>query len=229
MKTIGLIGGMSWESSDIYYQEINRKVKNKLGGLNSAKIVLYSVNFEEIEKLQSSGQWDLSGEILAEIAIKLEKAGVDGIALCTNTMHKLATQIQNSVGIPFLHIADSTIKEIKAKKLQKVALLGTAFTMEQTFYKSKFQQASLDILIPDELDRGLVHGVIYNELCQGKIIADSQESFKSIIQKLKNEGAEGIILGCTEIGLLIQQNDVDIPLFDTTHLHIQDIVDFILE
>ena len=229
MRKIGLIGGMSWESSDTYYQEINRTIKKRIGGLNSAKIILFNVNFKEIELLQRTGQWDVAGRVLADIAQKIERAGADGIALCTNTMHKIAHIIQDSVTIPFLHIADPTIKAIKARQLKAVALLGTAFTMEQDFYKSKFAEAGINIIIPEQLDRVLVHDVIYNELCQGKISINSKENFKSIIHKLQSEGAEGIILGCTEIGLLIQQADVEIPLFDTTHLHIQDIANFILE
>lgn len=218
---------MSWESTDIYYQEINRLIKYRLGGLHSAQIILYSVNFEEIEQLQRNAQWDKAGEILAAIAMKLEKAGADAIALCTNTMHKVADQIEQAIQVPFLHIADSTIKHIQMQKYSKIGLLGTAFTMEQDFYKANFFDAGIEVFIPNEIDRRIVHDVIYQELCKGVLNASSKEKYQIIMNKLEAYGAEALILGCTEIGLLIQ--DHDLPLLDTTKLHIQDIVDFILQ
>ncbi|NHC02508.1 aspartate/glutamate racemase family protein [Acinetobacter sp. 187] len=228
MKTIGLIGGMSWESSVVYYQQINQLVQQRLGGLNSAKIILYSLNFHEIERLQYHGEWEQAGEMLADIAKHLEEAGADAIVLCTNTMHKVANHIQRQIDKPFLHIAESTLKALQAQKLYKVGLLGTAFTMQQDFYKQTFLDAGIDILIPHQADRLLVHEVIYQELCKGIIRFDSKARFKQIIEKLHDEGAEGVILGCTEIGLLIHSHDSPIPVFNTTQLHICDIVDFIL-
>ena len=219
MKTIGLIGGMSWESTVTYYQVINEVVKEKLGGLHSAKCLLYSVDFEEIEACQSQGEWEKSGKILLAAAKNLEKAGADFIVICTNTMHKVVPQMQAELNIPILHIAKATAKVLKADHIKKVALLGTKYTMQQDFYKEKLIEAGLEVIIPNEDGIEKVNTVIYEELCLGKIKEASKKAFLSIIDQLAAEGAEGIILGCTEIGLLVKQEDTKVPLFDTTLIH----------
>ncbi|HGM3509272.1 TPA: aspartate/glutamate racemase family protein [Clostridioides difficile] len=219
MKTIGLIGGMSWESTITYYQVINTIIKEKLGGLHSSKCILYSVDFQEIEECQSSGNWEKSAKILSDAAIKLQDAGADFIVICTNTMHKVADKIQESIHIPLLHIANVTAEVLKEKEIKKVALLGTKYTMEQDFYKNIIINNGIDVLIPNEEDRIIVNNTIFNELCVGIVSESSKKAFLSIIDKLGNQGAEGVILGCTEIGLLIKQNDTSIPLFDTTVIH----------
>ncbi len=226
MKTIGLIGGMSWESSAEYYRLINQQVKAKLGGLHSAKILMFSLDFAEIEKLQSQGKWDQAGEILIRAAQGLEKGGADFILICTNTMHKLAGDIQQNISIPLLHIADATGLEIKKTTIKKIGLLGTKFTMEQDFYKGRLRdQFGFEVLIPDAADRQMVHDVIYRELCLGTIQSASKEKYKKIIDRLVAKGAEGVILGCTEISLLINQKDSSVPLFDTTKIHAAAAVD----
>lgn len=219
MKTIGLIGGMSWESTVTYYQIINETVKRELGGLHSAKILLYSVDFAEIEEYQASGQWDKSAEVLACAARNLEKAGADFIVICTNTMHKVAPEIQACISIPVIHIAEATAEELKARGITKVGLLGTKYTMTQEFYKSKLVQAGIDVVIPEGRDIDTVNDIIYKELCLGIISDDSREKYRNIIGQLAEWGAQGVILGCTEIGLLIQQKDVSVPVFDTTLIH----------
>ncbi|MEA4893120.1 MAG: aspartate/glutamate racemase family protein [Peptococcaceae bacterium] len=219
MKTIGLLGGMSWESTISYYQLLNRIVKEKIGGLHSAKCLLYSVDFQEIEECQSKGEWQKSGEILAAAAQSLEKGGADFIILCTNTMHKVADQIQEAVSIPLLHIADVTTAALKRQGLTQVALLGTAYTMEQDFYKGRLAQNGIRVLIPEEPDRAMINNVIFNELCLGAFYPGSKAAFLRVMGKLQKKGAQGVILGCTEIGLLVNQQDTDIPLFDTTILH----------
>lgn len=221
MKTIGLIGGMSWESTVTYYEVINETIKKELGGLHSAKIILYSVDFDEIEKCQAEGDWQKSAEILSSAAVSLEKAGADFILICTNTMHKVANEIQASVHLPILHIAEATAKEINHKQLNRIALLGTKYTMTQDFYKQKLIENGIQVLIPEHEDIELVNHVIYDELCLGIINKQSKEEFIRIIHELKEKGAQGVILGCTEIGLLIQQQDSDIPVFDTTFIHAQ--------
>ena len=222
MKTIGMIGGMSWESSQIYYQRANQLVKEKLGGLHSAKVILLSVDFAEIADLQSSGQWEKAGEIMAQAAYSLQLAGADLIILCTNTMHKLSAEIEAKIQIPFLHIADATATAIKTAGLKKIALLGTKFTMEQDFYCGRLvDQHQLEVLTPDEADRNKVHEIIYQELCRGIIKDTSREEYIAIINQLIERGAEGVILGCTEITMLIQQQNVTIPIFDTTELHVR--------
>ena len=227
MRTIGLIGGMSWESSQEYYRIINETVKEKLGGFHSAKIIMYSVDFEEIEKLQHQGQWKQLTEIMIDAAQRVERAGADFVVLCTNTMHKMADEVQQNIKIPLLHIADATAEKIKEKGLRKIGLLGTKFTMEEDFYKGKLKEKhGLDVIIPSEEERQIVHDVIYKELCLGEIKRSSKEQFKKIIQNLVSNGAEGIILGCTEIPLLIKQEDVEVPLFDTTMLHAKAAVEF---
>lgn len=219
MKTIGLIGGMSWESTVTYYQLINETVKKELGGLHSAKILLYSVDFAEIEEYQAKGQWDKSGEILGQVAANLEQAGADFIVICTNTMHKVVPQIQKKIRIPVLHIAEATAEVLKQKGIDKVGLLGTKYTMTQNFYKNKLLDAGIEVVIPDACGVETVNDVIYQELCLGVIREDSKQKFVQIIEKLREDGAQGVILGCTEIGLLIQQADTSLPVFDTTQIH----------
>ena len=219
LKTIGLIGGMSWESTVTYYKIINEVIKEKLGGLHSAKCVLYSVDFQEIEECQANGNWEKSGEILGEAASNLEKAGADFIVICTNTMHKVVNQIKEKISIPILHIAEMTAEKILEKGLKNIALLGTKYTMEQDFYKSKLIEKGINVIIPDKNDIEIINKVIYDELCLGTINSDSKKKFLEIADKLRSKGAEGIILGCTEIGLLIKNADTDVPLFDTAIIH----------
>lgn len=219
MKTIGLLGGMSWESTVSYYTLINQGIQSELGGLHSAKILLGSVDFQEIETCQAQGEWEKSGEILADYAKGLEAAGADFLLICTNTMHKVAPQIQQQLTIPILHIADATIDQLKQKGITKVGLLGTKYTMTQDFYKERIIDQGIEVLIPDEEAIERVNTVIFDELCLGTINAASKQQYLAVIDQLKAEGVQGIILGCTEIGLLIQQADVDIPLFDTTEIH----------
>ncbi|WP_119685935.1 aspartate/glutamate racemase family protein [Acinetobacter pittii] len=228
MKTIGLLGGMSWESTALYYQQINKMVHRKLGKLHSAKVIINSVDFEEIAALQAKGLWQEAGTYLAEQAQNLEKAGADCILVCTNTMHKIAAQIEDSISIPFLHIADATAKEILSQNIGKVALLGTAFTMEQDFYKSRLRDYGIDVAIPNEADRKTVHRIIYEELCLGVINPDSQQKYIAIVERLIAEGAQGIILGCTEICMLIGELKFSVPLFDTTTIHAKEAVSFAL-
>ena len=219
LKTIGLIGGMSWESTATYYKIINETVKEKLGGLHSAKCILYSVDFQEIEECQANGNWEKSGEILGEAAYNLEKAGADFIVICTNTMHKVVNQIKEKISIPILHIAEMTAEKILEKGLKNIALLGTKYTMEQDFYKSKLIEKGINVIIPDKNDIEIINEVIYDELCLGIINSNSKKKFLEIVDKLRNKEAEGIILGCTEIGLLIKNEDTDVPLFDTAIIH----------
>lgn len=220
MKTIGLIGGMSWESSIEYYRIINETAKEMLGGLHSAKSLMVTVDFAEIEKLQHEDRWDDAAKILVKCAQDLERGGADLIVLCTNTMHKLADQIIANTNIPFLHIADATAEKIAAVGIKKIGLLGTRFTMEHDFYKVRLSQNfGLEVLIPEESDRDIVHRVIYEELVQGKIVDSSREEYKRIMKWLISQGAEGIILGCTEIELLVKQADSPAPLFPTTSIH----------
>lgn len=219
MKTIGLLGGMSWESTVSYYTLINQGIQAELGGLHSAKILLGSVDFQEIETCQAQGEWEKSGEILAGYAKGLAVAGADFLLICTNTMHKVAPQIQQQLMIPILHIADATIDQLKQEGITKVGLLGTKYTMTQDFYKERIIDQGIEVLIPDEAAIELVNTVIFDELCLGTINETSKQQYLAVIDQLKAEGAQGIILGCTEIGLLIQQEDVDLPLFDTTEIH----------
>ena len=220
MKTIGMIGGMSWESSIEYYRIINEAVRTELGGLHSAKSMMVSVEFAEIEAMQHQGRWDEAAKILIDAARKLESGGADFAIICTNTMHKLYDTIQQSVQIPLLHIADATAESIKAQGIQKIALLGTRFTMEENFYKGRLvDNYGLEIIIPSSEDMQIVHRIIYEELCAGIIKSNSKQRYRDIIRRLVKEGAEGIILGCTEIGLLVNQEDSPVPLFDTTEIH----------
>jgi aspartate racemase len=220
MKTLGLIGGMSWESTVPYYQHINQEVKAQLGGLHSAKIILYSVDFCEVEHLQATGQWDAAGAMLAQIALQLERAGAHALVLCTNTMHKVADAISKAVTIPLLHIADPTAKAIAQAGFTTVGLLGTRFTMEQDFYRSRLEKAhGLKVLVPEPAERDLVHQIIYEELCLGQIHETSRQHYQQVISNLAARGAQAIILGCTEIAMLVQPQHCVLPLFDTTQLH----------
>lgn len=219
MKTIGFIGGMSWESTVTYYQIVNETVKRELGGLHSAKVLLYSVDFAEIEEYQTKGEWDKSAAVLAEAAQNLEKAGAGFIIICTNTMHKVAPVIQKKISIPIIHIAEATADALKENGIEKVGLLGTKYTMTQEFYKSKLIEAGIEVVIPDEAGVTVVNDIIYNELCLGIISEESRKKFVDIINQFEKAGAQGVILGCTEIGLLIHQKDVEIPVFDTTQIH----------
>ena len=221
MKTIGLIGGMSWESSASYYRMLNEQVKQRLGGLHSAECLMYSVDFEEIERFQSQGKWQEAGERLADVARSLEKGGAELIVLCTNTMHKVVSSIEEAITIPVVHIADATAKEIHANHLHTVGLLGTKYTMEQDFYKERIADSGIEVLIPEAAERDMINQVIFDELCLGEILDSSKVEFQKVIQKLIDRGAEGIILGCTEIGLLIQQDDAQVPLFDTAKIHVE--------
>ena len=220
MKTIGLLGGMSWESTKTYYQLINEGIKARLGGLHSAKIAMVSVDFHEIEQRQHNGDWEGTASILIDAAQKVEAAGADFLLICTNTMHKVAPEIAQAIGIPLLHIADATAQHVRDAGIETVGLLGTNFTMEQPFYKGRMaDEYNLNVLVPDKADRDLVHRVIYTELCLGKIEAASRNEYLRIMQAMVDRGAEAIILGCTEIGLLVQPGHTDIPLFDTTAIH----------
>ena len=227
MKTIGLLGGMSWESTLGYYKLINEGVRNALGGLHSAKIVIYSVDFEPIELLQHAGDWDGTAEILSEAAMSIQAAGADFLLICTNTMHKVAPQIEAAIRIPLLHIADATAEVLVEEGIKTVGLLGTAFTMEQDFYKGRLtNNFGLQVLVPDRSDRESIHRVIYQELCLGKIVAASKAEYLRIIDALAARGAEAVILGCTEIGMLVKQADTNVRLLDTTTMHAAKAVEY---
>ncbi len=220
MKTIGLLGGMSWESTAHYYSALNRGVKNALGGLHSAKIAMISLDFAPIEKLQQNGDWPASAVILSEAAKSIESAGADFLMICTNTMHIVAPEIEKSITIPILHIADATAETIKSKALKTVGLLGTKFTMEKDFYKGRSQDKhGINVITPKKTEREIVHNVIMKELCLGKIEPSSKEKYLQIIEQLAQQGAEAVILGCTEIGMLVSQEDTDVILLDTTAIH----------
>ena len=229
MKTIGLIGGMSWESSIEYYRIINEETRKRLGGLHSAKNVMVSVDFAEIEVLQSEGLWNEAAKMLMAAGKNLEDGGADFVVLCTNTMHKVAAEIQDHINIPLLHIADSTAQKIRSNNIKRIALLGTVFTMEEDFYKGRLtQNYGLEVLIPEPDERKTINRIIYDELCLGNIVPSSKEQYLKIIDSLVNMGAEGIILGCTEIGLLVRQQDSTVPLFDTTRIHAEAAVELAL-
>ncbi len=220
MKTLGLIGGMSWESTVPYYRTINQTVKEQLGGLHSARLLLYSVDFAEIEKLQHAGDWDAAGAVLADAARSLKAGGAQLLVICTNTMHKVADAVEAASGLPLLHIADATGDAIRARGITRIGLLGTRFTMEQDFYRRRLiERHGLDVLVPEPDERDLVHRVIYDELCQGVIRDESRAQYRRVMDGLVARGAQGIILGCTEIGLLVGEGDASVPLFDTTALH----------
>lgn len=229
-KTIGLIGGMSWESTVPYYAQINRTIREELGGLHSAKIVLYSVDFHVVERYQHEGNWESAGALLADAARSLQAAGADFLVLCTNTMHKVASTIEGAVRIPLLHIADPTAATIKRAGFSKIGLLGTCFTMEEAFYRDRLRDMhGLDVIVPDADDRGIVHRIIYDELCIGKVEGASREEYRRIMAGLVERGAQGIILGCTEIMLLVGESDASVPLFDTTTIHARSAAQFALE
>ena len=229
MKTIGMIGGMSWESSIEYYRIINETVKEKLGGLHSAVSLMYSVDFAEIEALQHAGRWDEATQTMIEAAQRVEAGGADFVIICTNTMHKMADEVEAAINIPLLHIADATAEVIKTRGLRVIGLLGTKFTMEGDFYRGRLvEKHKLDVLIPETQDREVVHRVIYDELVLGQIKSESREAYKQIIENLIAAGAQGIILGCTEIGLLVKDEDSRVPLFDTTHIHAVAAVEYAL-
>lgn len=220
MKTIGMLGGMSWESTISYYKAINEGVKQLLGGLHSAKICLYSVDFDEIEKLQHENKWAETAEILSKAAQSIEAGGADFLIICTNTMHKVAAEIEKSVSIPLLHIADATAEKLLFDNIKKVGLLGTRFTMEQSFYKGRLtEKYDIDVIVPPTDQQTIVHNIIYSELCLGQIKEDSRQKYLEIINQLYKQGAEAIILGCTEIALLVQQQHTSVPLYDTTEIH----------
>ena len=219
MKTIGLIGGMSWESTVTYYQNINETIHEQLGGLHSAKILLYSVDFHEVEALMSKNEWDKSAELLTAAAVNLEKAGADFILICTNTLHKVAPQVQAKLSVPLIHIAEATAEVLKENGISKAALLGTKHTMKQDFYKEKLTTAGIDVLVPDDNDVELLNRIIFDELCLGIVSDKSKKELLRIIAQMADSGAQGVILGCTEIGLIISQEDTPIPVFDTTLIH----------
>lgn len=229
MKTIGMLGGMSWESTQSYYRALNEGVKAGLGGLHSARIAMLSVDFAEIETLQHQGNWAQTAEILADAALSVQKAGADFLLICTNTMHKVAPQIQDRLDIPILHIADATARVLIDQGIERVGLLGTKFTMEQDFYKARLQAQGIEVLVPDDNERAIVHEVIYSELCLGVINRTSKARYLDIVARLATNGAQGVILGCTEIALLIQQQDTSVPLYDTTSIHAQQAVALALE
>lgn len=219
MKTVGLLGGMSWQSTSLYYKMINELVRNQLGGLHSAKICMVSVDFHEIEQLQFAGDWQKAGELLAEQARKVESGGADFLLLCTNTMHKVAGAIEGAITIPMLHLADATASAIKQDGKRKVGLLGTRFTMEQEFYKGRLEQQGLEVIIPDDRGMQRVHDIIFDELCKGVVRNSSRQSYLEIMDSMIKQGAEGIILGCTEICMLVNQTHTQVPLFNTTEIH----------
>lgn len=229
MKTIGMIGGMSWESSVEYYREINNGVKQQLGGLHSAKIILHSVDFAPIEKLQHGGDWDGTAQILTEAAQSVEAGGADFFIICTNTMHKVAESVAGSVNIPLLHIADATAEALRQDNIVKVGLLGTSFTMEQSFYKGRLiNNHGIEVMVPESQDRNIIHEVIFKELCLGQQNPQSKKEYLRIVESLSGKGCEAVILGCTEIGMLIGQTDTDTPLYDTTKIHAAKAVEWAL-
>lgn len=229
MKTIGLLGGMSWESTIPYYRLINEGIKQRMGGLHSAQILLHSVDFHEIELCQSQGDWQKAGDILAQAAVGLQQAGAEGIVLCTNTMHKVAEAIETACDVPFLHIADATGRAISQKKMTNVALLGTRYTMEQDFYRGRLQQEfGITTLIPEQDERQKINQIIFDELCLGEFSDDSRDYYLSVIEMLARQGAEGVIFGCTEIGLLVPAEMSPLPVFDTAAIHAADAVEFML-
>lgn len=229
MKTIGLIGGMSWESSLEYYKLINEGIKRELGSMHSGKSIMYTVDFAEIENLQHHGEWEKLTATMIDISKRLEKAGSEGILICTNTMHLMADDIQKNIEIPIIHIADSTAEEMISKDIKKVGLLGTKFTMEKDFYKGRIQDKyGIEVIVPDEEDRKIIHDIIYQELVQGKFHPESKGKYIKIMKKLTEQGAEGVILACTEIPLLVKQEDFEFPIFDTTAIHVESGIKFML-
>lgn len=228
MKTLGLIGGMSWESTVPYYRLINETIKARLGGLHSAKLVIYSVDFDEIATLQHAGDWDAAGQVLADAAQRLERAGAEALVICANTMHKVAPAIEAAVRLPVLHVVDAVAEDIRAAGFHKVGLLGTRFTMEHPFYAERLAHHGLQTLIPEQAERELVHRVVYEELCLGKIVDDSRDAYRRIMAELVARGAQAIILGCTEISMLVSTRDAAVPLFDTTAIHARKAAEWML-
>lgn len=229
MKTIGLIGGMSWESTALYYEQINIGIKQALGGLHSAKILLYSLDFAPVEALQAKGDWERLGAVMVDAGHRLKQGGADCILICTNTMHKLADQVTEAIDIPLLHIADATAQALIRDNIRTVGLLGTAYTMEQPFYKQRLtHEHGLHVLVPDNNDRADIHRIIYEELCQGQILSESKNTYIEIAHRLSDNGAQAIILGCTEIGMLLKPEDTNIPLYDTTLIHARGAVEWAL-
>lgn len=228
MKTIGLIGGMSWESTQTYYRLLNQRVRDRLGGLHSAKLVLYSVDFAEIEALQQQGDWANAAKVLSSAAQSVQSAGADFLLICTNTMHKVAPQIERAVSLPLLHIADATARVLLAEGVSRVGLLGTRFTMEQSFYRERLEAHGIKVIVPDHSQRELIHSIIYAELCQGVVNPDSRVAYLDVVTALAERGAQAVILGCTEIGLLIHQRDTPVKLYDTTEIHADQAVELAL-
>jgi aspartate racemase len=226
MRTVGLIGGMSWESTLPYYRQVNERVRDRLGGLHSSKLLLYSVDFAELEAMQRSGDWDAADALMVDAARRLQVAGAQALAICANTMHRSAPAVEAAVGLPVLHIADATAKAIDQAGPSRIALLGTRFTMEQPFVRERLERAGLEVIVPDEVERGDVHRVIYDELCRGRILDESRERYREVMSALVERGAQGIVLGCTEIGLLVDAGDASVPLFDTTAIHARAIADW---
>ena len=229
MKTIGVIGGMSWESSLLYYRLINQGVQNRLGGLHSARLLMYSVDFAAIEKLQHQGDWDGAANILIDAARRLEAGGADFFLIATNTMHQVAGAVAGAVSIPLLHIADATAQQLLGDKVRRVGLLGTAFTMELEFYRQRIEQQGIEIVVPEMHDRQMVHDIIYQELCLGNFDPDSRDVYLAIIDRMREQRIDGVILGCTEIGMLVDSRHTDMPLYDTTAIHAAQAVDYALQ
>lgn len=229
MRTLGLLGGMSWESTLPYYRLLNERVRERLGGLHSAKLLLYSVDFAEIETLQHRGEWEVAGALLADAAVRLQDAGAQALLICTNTMHRVAGQIEAATTVPLLHIADATAQRIHAAGLSRVGLLGTRFTMEQAFYRERLERSGRDVVVPDAAARERIHAIIYDELCRGVILEESRAFYRQAIAALVEQGAQGVILGCTEIALLVGDDDAAVPLFDTARIHAQAAADWAMD
>lgn len=228
MRTLGLLGGMSWESTLPYYRVINERVRERLGGLHSARLLLYSVDFADIEAMQHAGDWDAAGRVLADAAARLQQAGAQALVICTNTMHRVADQVEAAMGIPLLHIADATARRIHDTGVHSIGLLGTRFTMEQAFYRERLEHSGLEVLVPDAAARERIHAIIYDELCRGVIRDESRAFYREVIAGLVAQGAQGVVLGCTEIGLLVEAADAPVPLFDTARIHAEDAADWAL-
>lgn len=229
MRTLGLLGGMSWESTLPYYRLLNELVRDRLGGLHSAKLLIYSVDFAEIEAMQRAGEWEAAGEVLAAAAVSLQAAGAQALLICANTMHLVAPQVEAATQIPLLHIADATARRIQAAGLRRVGLLGTRFTMEQAFYRERLEHAGLEVIVPDAAARERIHAIIYDELCRGVIREESRVFYRQVIADLVAQGVQAVILGCTEIALLVGDDDASVPLFDTARIHAEDAVDWALQ
>jgi aspartate racemase len=228
MRTVGLIGGMSWESTALYYKLLNQGVRERLGGFHSARILLASVDFQEIETMQQQGQWKEAGILLADLGLRLERAGADFILLCTNTMHKVAPRIEEALSVPFLHLADATARVVKEKGYERVGLLGTSFTMEEDFYRGRLESQGLSILVPEKKGRDEVNRIIFDELCCGQVLDKSAKTYLELIEHLADQGAQAVILGCTEIGMLVKSKHSPLPLVDTTRVHVEAAIELML-